>query len=726
MSNLNKYSSTDWNFYSNNGALPGNYTYRVFAGDSVNGWNSTEQRNISINDAVYEMSDVTPNVSTLSVYRVFGNEYDSATFGSKDAGFLNTSDALINASAGGHNSQVFVHFFESVARPVNFYWKGYGENYSGYPVYFYAYNFTGSAWNLKGSGTDILSNTEKSVLSLTSDYFGAGNLVYIWVKSMARVIYIIPVTISNLAYTSLTTTSFTVTWNTNTDTYGKAAYSTASQTLWTGYGSYDNDDTCNPCATSTTPGTVTGDGFRTTHDIAITGLACGTPYYYRAMSCTDVAQTNCATSSEGTVTTSACVVSCPFIYSWNGTEYIFDSEAITAFGVVAENEGKQPSRLPNLKSVDGKYKLIVSEELDERSYIDSVELLKINHPDNVEVYAGFREEVIKGYPQLLNRDISFEAIVGLKSLYERVNEFSHENPSFTFKFYTIRDKIKPISVTEKGGNVSELMEIDGVFWGEERVLSDIPGVNVEDLNGDLILDTENISELYRSVEFVYPREVDGDIKLLIRFAETDMMMWGSRNVYFNILDMDVYDAERFVKYGLREASIKISVWDGKGWANEVVITDYPRDKFSDIVIPLDIYGISTENLKIRVVTPIGAFRIDGIYVDYSEEEEIEVVRENLVSVKKNGFPAKEQVENNDGNRMVLGKGDVVNLEFAEIGEKSDLDYTMFLNVKGYYLPEGSSGVYFIKDKEIVNRLYNEEGFSPRYWYLKWGIFPENY
>ena len=73
-------------------------------------------------------------------------------------------------------------------------------------------------------------------------------------------------------------------------------------------------------------------------------------------------------------------------------------------------------------------------------------------------------------PRLLNRDVSFEAIRTLKNLYERANEFFPENPSFTFKFYTIKNKIAPLNVTERGVVVEKLMEFDGVFWGASFIV----------------------------------------------------------------------------------------------------------------------------------------------------------------------------------------------------------------------------------------------------------------
>jgi len=720
ISNLNKYDSGKWLFYSDVFyVLPGNYTYQVFAKDSSNSWNSSEQRSVLLNSLVYQMSDTTPNLTNLSLYRVPKAQSDVATFSAKDSSFLNTSTSIVDK---GNNSHVFDYLFDGLTVPVfDFSWKGYGETTLGYPVTFYVYNFSSNSWQEQLS-QNITSNTEKFFEISGINYFSPTNVVFVWVKAMSLV-YQIPIIsgVSAVAYgggNSVYNDNYcTMSWTTNVNAYSVIAYGSSSQTSWNLYTNFDNDDSCSGCADSSTNGTVVGDGYGTAHSITTpANLLDSTTYYYRVKSCSDPIHTVCNTSAQGTCVTGS---SCPFIYVWNGTEWIFDSEAITAFPVIKENEGKQPSRLPSLKSFNGTYKVIISEELDEKSYIDSIELLKVKHSEDIEVYTGFREEAIGGYPQLFGKDVPLYLIKNMRDLYDKLNEFNPENPSFTFKFYTIRDKVKPISVTEKGENVEELMEMDGKFWNNEERFRDIKSLNLTDSDNDSIVDTENPEDIYRTAEFVFPKQNTEKVKLLMKIKESSAFDWVSRSVYFSSLDLDNYDSEKSLKYAIREGSYRISVWDGEKWREEVFINDYPRDKASDIVVPLDIRGINSSDLRIRVRVAAKVVLLDGIYVDYSEDEKIEVEKIDLVDAKKNGFSVKEVISNSDENKIVLSKGDLTELEFFENSERN-IDSTMFLNVKGYYLPTSRKGIYEIKNVSVIERLYKEGGFSPRYWYLKWG------
>jgi len=78
--------------------------------------------------------------------------------------------------------------------------------------------------------------------------------------------------------------------------------------------------------------------------------------------------------------------SCPYLYVWNGTDYIFDNDIIP-FKKPHIPEGTDYYRIPKPLQPDGDfYKVRIAEELRENSYLDLVRLMAIDHPADVDVY----------------------------------------------------------------------------------------------------------------------------------------------------------------------------------------------------------------------------------------------------------------------------------------------------------------------------------------------------
>ena len=93
--------------------------------------------------------------------------------------------------------------------------------------------------------------------------------------------------------------------------------------------------------------------------------------------------------------------SCPFIYTWNGKEYIFAKDIIWrsalgmplgimggetkyAFADASDDFIKIPGEI--LQPKDGKYSIQLTSELWETIYIDKIKLLAVDHPDSIDIY----------------------------------------------------------------------------------------------------------------------------------------------------------------------------------------------------------------------------------------------------------------------------------------------------------------------------------------------------
>jgi hypothetical protein len=95
--------------------------------------------------------------------------------------------------------------------------------------------------------------------------------------------------------------------------------------------------------------------------------------------------------------------SCPFLYTWNGEEYVFVKDilwrsalgmplgimggtAAFAFPDASDDYIKIPGEL--LKSRKGVYSIQVTSELWETIYLDKVRLVAVDHPDSVDVFVA--------------------------------------------------------------------------------------------------------------------------------------------------------------------------------------------------------------------------------------------------------------------------------------------------------------------------------------------------
>ena len=81
--------------------------------------------------------------------------------------------------------------------------------------------------------------------------------------------------------------------------------------------------------------------------------------------------------------------SCPFIYSFDGTDWRMDSE--TYAGAIARGlERSDIDNLENIKPVDGVYRLALANQADEIEYTDELSLLVAQHPLGSRVYPDSR------------------------------------------------------------------------------------------------------------------------------------------------------------------------------------------------------------------------------------------------------------------------------------------------------------------------------------------------
>ncbi len=90
--------------------------------------------------------------------------------------------------------------------------------------------------------------------------------------------------------------------------------------------------------------------------------------------------------------------SCPYLYTWNGQRFVFVTDLLWAAPIGLSNpQGtlvpcreweylKVPGRY--LVPRDGEYRIAITEELWEAAYFDQVELIAVDHPEDVEIFSN--------------------------------------------------------------------------------------------------------------------------------------------------------------------------------------------------------------------------------------------------------------------------------------------------------------------------------------------------
>ncbi|MDB6167761.1 MAG: hypothetical protein JWM88_625 [Verrucomicrobia bacterium] len=81
--------------------------------------------------------------------------------------------------------------------------------------------------------------------------------------------------------------------------------------------------------------------------------------------------------------------SCPFVYSWDGTHYVFDAEPYG--GAITRGLEKDDfSELSHLREQDGEYRLLLTNEVDETQHTNLMELWVVDHAPGSRVVADQR------------------------------------------------------------------------------------------------------------------------------------------------------------------------------------------------------------------------------------------------------------------------------------------------------------------------------------------------
>jgi hypothetical protein len=335
-----------------------------------------------------------------------------------------------------------------------------------------------------------------------------------------------------------------------------------------------------------------------------------------------------------------CVGSCPFVYSWDGTHYIFDAEPYG--GAIARGLEKDDySELSELKEEAGFYKLRMTNEVDETQMTNLTELWVVDHP------AGSR-------------------VV----------------PDMDGHLHTVSAPQTLLSAQDASGRdlLPWLRSTDRLIW-EPPPVPDESG----SLQNDIVM--------------TFPKPAGASQAKLVTNVATGL--WGGamvkqiaalrgRNLgrlYFELNHSSIA-RNKLARWEEREQIYRLPVYveEPTGWHVRGVIPGTSAFISKDRILPLDVSHVQGDRLRIRIHPPAGFWALNSFAVDYTPDRPVSVQRlAPARAVDRDGINVLPALASVDRKYYEMpGMGDSADMSFATPPVRAGSERTLILHSRGYY------------------------------------------
>lgn len=294
--------------------------------------------------------------------------------------------------------------------------------------------------------------------------------------------------------------------------------------------------------------------------------------------------------------------SCPFLYTWNGSEYVFAKDMMwrSALGMpLGIMGGKKAYAFPNasveylkiqseqLQKKNGKYSIQITEELWETIYMDEIKLFAIDHPDEVEIYVD-EKFVGPPYPKM--------------------------------KVYKVKDHHIPIiAIDGKGNGLKELIQAKDFQYISNFQHEKFQGIiKMKDLILDLgdIPNTENLHLFLNG--WIFPT----DASINVAISQSDLIK-------------------------IKMPSLEVINKKGE-WEEVISNIGFPSGKNKTVIVDLSDKFLTAER-KIRITTNM---EIYWDYIFYAKDVNVETKMTKMIPDKADyhfrGFSGTFRKEGNNG------------------------------------------------------------------------------
>lgn len=334
--------------------------------------------------------------------------------------------------------------------------------------------------------------------------------------------------------------------------------------------------------------------------------------------------------------------SCPYVYSYDGSEWHFDAEPLG--GSVCEGLKKTDySRLEHLREVDGEYRLLIRNVMDESQHLDEISLLVVDHAPGTEATSD-----LAGTIHLITSPVAATR-----------------------------------AVDEHGRDLLPLLRAtDGAAW-----------VSSPDI------DTTTTARLRTRLTLTFDRPAGARTAKLVVNAGTTP--WGAMMVR-RMLELRGDRAERWcnaVTNGEREAYdlyrfnereelyfLKVFVRTADGWTQKGFISGGGPFSIEEKVVTLDLTEVVGDVIEVRVDPPIGFWTIDHVALEVADAVAEARPLTATSAIDHNGKDVARLIRDVDRQYLTLPlTSDSTIVEFdAPPPPRDGMVRTVFLKSNGWY------------------------------------------
>jgi hypothetical protein len=332
--------------------------------------------------------------------------------------------------------------------------------------------------------------------------------------------------------------------------------------------------------------------------------------------------------------------SCPFVYSWDGSGYVFDAEPYGG-AITRGMERDDYSELEHVREQNGVYKLLVTNEVDETQYTNLMELWLVDDPKGSRVV-------------------------------------SDENG--TLRSYTGIQKLSAARDRDGKDLLLWLRDTDRKVWEPDTVAA--PDGN-----------------LRQEVILTFPKPKNATQVNLIANAATGL--WGSYMIkrmvelhgrdtaaWLTSLDGNPAALKSIHAWGEREGTYRlpIEVEEPSGWVVRGALPNGGPMLAEDRVIPMDVSHVTGTQLRIRMRPPVGYWAFNSFAVAYGAGKAVTVshIPANSARTSEGKDVLQDLAVADDRYYPMPDVTDQAELTFPAPPRKAGSERTVFLHSRGWY------------------------------------------
>jgi hypothetical protein len=332
--------------------------------------------------------------------------------------------------------------------------------------------------------------------------------------------------------------------------------------------------------------------------------------------------------------------SCPFVYSWDGTRYVFDAEPYGG-AITRGLERDDYAELEHLREQNGQYRLLLTNEVDETQFTNLMELWVVDHAPGTRVVADEHGKVY-----------GLSAIEPLAAARDRYG-----------------NDLRPW-----------LVSTDRKIWEPDA----IPGPD---------------GSLRQEVILTFSKPEGATQANLIANAATGL--WGSYMIkkmvelrgretaaWFASLDGNAAAAQAVHTWSEREETyrLRIEVEEPTGWELRGTLAGGGPLLAEDRVAPLDVSRTRGSQLRIRLRPPAGFWAFNSFAMAFGAGQSVAIDRIGALSAAtsegRNILP--DLLASDDRYYPMPTMSDRAELAYPAPARKKGMDRTVFLHSRGWY------------------------------------------